>query len=144
MSFRIGLNIVRHNLRRNISNSLSMRSVRQYNTENNTQKQKLGERLIIYYLRIGTICGGSAGIYTFFIFQRTISQNEPMNRVCSGTLEYLFQGVLMGIVTGLCWPVIPIGTATYYYRKYYPLQLSESSKSSESSESSKSSKASNE
>jgi len=124
MSFRIGLNTVRHNLRRNISNSLSMRSVRQYNT-NSTHQQYFRDRLSSYYFRIGVICGGSAGTYTFFTLQGTISQNEPMIGIYCDTLQFLFQAGIVGIVTALCWPVIPIGTATYYYRTCNPLQLSE-------------------
>ena len=132
MSVRIGLNTVRHNFR-NISNTLrSVKNARQYNTENNTQQQKLGDRLLRYYIRIGIICGGSAGTYTFFTLQGTISQNKPMSEIYCDTLQFLFWAGIIGIGAALFWPVIPIGTATYYYRTCYPLQLSESTKSSKS------------
>ncbi len=136
MSLRIGLNTVRHNFR-NISNTLrSVRSVRQYKTNNNnTQTQNLGDRLLHYYFRIGVICGGSAGTYMFFTKQAEIARGDlvfGVYGVCIDTLESFFEAVFVGGITALFWPLIPIGTATYYYRTCYPLQLSESTKSSKS------------
>jgi len=139
MFFRIGLNTIRHNLHRNISNSLSMRSFRQYNTENNTQKQKLGDRLLRYYIRIGIICGGSTGLYVFFTRQAEINFNDSFLDIRSNTLRNSVEAIAY---VGLCtvfWPFVPITVGIYYYRKYYPLSPLESSELSESSKSQKSS-----
>jgi hypothetical protein len=134
MSFRIGLNIVRHNLRRNISNSLSMRSVRQYNTENNTQKENLGDRLLRYYFVMGTFYGVPVGSWIFLTKQAKISRDDSVFGVCIDTLQNLFYGVIFGGLATLWWPVI---AGTYYYRKYNPSSPSESSESLESPKSQK-------